>query len=332
MMLWNRTAQYEYKPFEYEADIELAILEVKDVLFGPNRIYLDIKKKIGNGKTKNIPDGYLIDLTSQRKPVLYVVENELAKHDPLRHTAIQILEFSLSFETSPLTVKNILRTALDATPEARAKCEQYAESNGFENIDYLLEQMIHQGNFSALVIIDELPEELETILNSRFKFGVEVITLQRFKSRDGECLYQFEPFLADVGKPEPVAGSTNGRTNLDVAEIDTIVVPAREEGFQEVAVGQNCWHHIRIHGSMIPKIKHIAFYRSKPVSAITHIAPVESIEPWEGTNKYLLNFSEPLQEISSKHLRQNGAVSAPQAPRYTSKQRLMTAESLDDVF
>src|SRR5690606_27606101 len=121
---------------------------------------------------------------------------------------IQILEFSLSFETSPLKVKSILRTALDATPEARAKCEQYAANNGFENIDYLLEQMIHQGNFSALVIIDELPEELETILNSRFKFGVEVITLQRFKSPNGECLYQFEPFLADVGKLEPMTGSS----------------------------------------------------------------------------------------------------------------------------
>jgi hypothetical protein len=35
------------------------------------------------------PDGYLIDPSGQ-VPRLYVVENELAAHDPLRHIAVQI--------------------------------------------------------------------------------------------------------------------------------------------------------------------------------------------------------------------------------------------------
>ena len=58
-----------------------------------------IKKKIGaKGGQRNIPDGYLLDLSGV-KPRLYVIENELASHEPLRHIAVQILEFSLSFET-----------------------------------------------------------------------------------------------------------------------------------------------------------------------------------------------------------------------------------------
>ena len=74
--------------FESEAALEKAIIEIQAELFGKNRMYLDVKKKIGvKGGLRNIPDGYLLDL-SDNKPRLYVVENELAAHDPLRHIAI----------------------------------------------------------------------------------------------------------------------------------------------------------------------------------------------------------------------------------------------------
>jgi len=42
-----------------------------------------------------------LDLSSIKEPKLFLVENELAKHDPLRHIAVQILEFSLSFMPIP---------------------------------------------------------------------------------------------------------------------------------------------------------------------------------------------------------------------------------------
>ena len=49
----------------------------------------------------------------------YVVENELQAHDPLRHIAVQILQFSLSFESEPLGVKKILLDALQTQQEAK---------------------------------------------------------------------------------------------------------------------------------------------------------------------------------------------------------------------
>ena len=39
--------------------------------------------------------------------------------------------------------------------------------------------MIYEGEFAALVVIDELPERLECVLAKKFKFGVEVLTLSR---------------------------------------------------------------------------------------------------------------------------------------------------------
>ena len=94
------------KPCELEKQLESAIIEIQDQLFGPKRIYLDTKKMIDvKGKQRNIPDGYLLDLTSRKEPKLYVVENEQAPHVPLRHVAVQILQLSLFFEPVLQTVK-----------------------------------------------------------------------------------------------------------------------------------------------------------------------------------------------------------------------------------
>jgi hypothetical protein len=333
-MLWSSDQVYAVEPFEREKDLEESLEEVKNALFGGKRVYLETKKVIGvRGGVRNIPDAYLIDLTSKKVPALYVVENELARHDPLKHIAVQILEFSLSFETTPQRVKEIVKMALGDDADGWNTCEAYAKANGFENVDYLLERIIYgRDAFQALVIIDEIPDELETILASRFRFPVEVITLQRYQSSDGRRLYQFEPFLEDVTETEEEAAAAGRSEPLDPSEIDTIVVPAREDGFKETFIGENCWYKIRIHSSMIPRIRYIAAYRTAPISAITHVATIRDIEPYKDTNKYILYFTEPAERIEPLNLVSNGRVKAPQASRYTSMERLRKAMTLDDAF
>jgi len=335
-MLWTPDKIYENEPFELEEDFEAVILEVQGDLFGEERIYLDIKKKIGaKGKIKNIPDGYLIDLSSKKEPKLYVVENELVKHEPLKHIAVQVLEFSLSFETSPQKIKTLVKEALTKDKEAFAKCVDYANANDFENIDFLLEKMIYgEGKFNVLVIIDEISEELEKALMKQFRFPVEIIILQRYINHEGQRIYQFEPFLADISMPVVTSkkGTVVSTKTIDPSEIDTIVVPAREDGFQEVFIGENCWYSIRIHPSMIPKIKYIAAYQVAPISAITRVAKVKSIEQWKDSNKYILRFTEPAKKIEPIKLIAKGTVKALQNSRYTSIERLNKAKTLEDAF
>jgi hypothetical protein len=160
--------------------------------------------------------------------------------------------------------------------EAMKKCERYAKDNNFENVDVLLDRMIHEGEFAALVVIDDLQDKLDSVLAKKFKFGVEVLTLSRYANASGEYIYEFEPFLSDVVQVYPKAG-TDGP--LDVSDIDTVVVPAQDEGFEQVFMGEDRWYKVRIHGRMIPKLKYAAVYRVAPTSAITHVAPISSIEP-----------------------------------------------------
>lgn len=337
-MFWTQENRYELHPFESESELEAAVLQVAEPLFGTGRVYLDIKRLIGRkGKIRNIPDGYLIDLTSRKEPRLFVVENELASHDPLNHIAVQILQFSLSFEASPFQVKAILKDALKADQGALRVCESYAANNGFENLDYLLERLVNREDaFNALVIIDDLDEELEILLRRRFRFPVEVLTLRRFRTKDGQTAYEFDPFLADLAGPatEVAAHAKAGAQEVDPSDIDTIVVPAQEEGFQETFIGEDRWYQIRIHASMVPRIKYIASYRTSPISAITHVAPVKEIQLWKGGPKYVVNFAESAKSIGPIALvpKPNGTVKAPQGPRYTSHDRLMNAKNLDEAF
>jgi hypothetical protein len=331
-VLWSSQQSFRDEEFESESELEAAIVAASSTLFGTSRYYLNVKKKIGiKGGTRNIPDGYLIDLTSAKEPRLYVVEVELARHDPLKHIAVQILQFSLSFETDPPLVKNAIRDALVSTPAALTACATYAGNHGFENVDRLLEAMIYgKDQFNALVIIDELSPDLETVLQSRFKFPVEILTLRRFKSAAGQRLYEFEPFLEELSSSPD--STLTGKPAVDPSEIDTIVVPARESGFQEVFLEQNAWWSIRIHSSMLGKIQFIAAYRTAPESAITHVAPVRTIKPYKDSGKYLLEFAAPATPVGPIRLVPGGTIKAPQAPRYTSRARLLAANTLDEAF
>lgn len=325
-----RTPKGIYRSVEYanEKDFESAILEVQNDLFGPDRFYLDVKKKIGG---KNIPDGYLLDL-SGANPRLYVVENELASHDPLKHIAVQILQFSLSFEDEPLKVKKILYEAIRSSKDHMSKCEKFAEENEFRNLDRLLEYLV-EAPFLALVIIDEVPDRLEKVLVEKFKFGVEILTLSRYEDEAGDRFYHFEPFLADVKADlDAIRDKTKKSRRIDQSELDTVVVPARQEGFEKVFLKEDRWYEIRLHTSMHSQIKYIAAYQTAPVSAITYIASVKSIEPWEESGKYVVNFTEPAKKIRSIPRKKKGRIKGLQNLHYTTRERLMGAKTLDDIW
>lgn len=330
--IWTPNQRFVRASYDSEADLESAIAELQQDLFGVDRVYFDIKKKIGvRGGQRNIPDGYLLDLRG-RIPRLYVVEVELASHDPLRHIAVQILQFSLAFEQEPRRVKFVLHEALAERKQALAMCNAYSERFGYRGLDHLLERLVYDTPFAALVIIDEIPENLRNVLQKKFQFGVEVLELARYETQGGTRIYRFEPFLADVDFDAMSANAAAGRQALEVGELDTVVVPARDDGFKDTFIGEDRWHEIRLHSSMRPQIKYIAAYRVAPVSAITHVAPVASIEPWKDTDKYVVNFSAPAKEIGPVRYVSGGRVNPLQNIRYTNLELLKQAQTLDDLW
>ena len=109
---------------------------------------------------------------------------------------------------------------------------------------------------------------------------------------------------------------------------DTIICPAREEGFKETFIGQNCWYAIRLNPKRIPFLKYIAAYRIRPISAITHYARVDRIEPYNQTGKYIVYFTAKARNIGPIPLKDG---KGPQGPMFSNWEKLKAAKSLADI-
>lgn len=312
--------QYVYSK---EADFEKMIVENSDKIFGSTGIYFDIKKLIGTPKKgATIPDGYFLDLTFHNDPRLYLVEVELNSHDVYGHIGEQILRFGISTETDKYKIKNCLLTEINKDDPKKQKLATYFSKSKYNNINELLDKVIFDNKPAAIIVIDEATDELYNVM-AQLTMSTEVIEAQTYVCGDKK-LHRFSPFKDEV--------ITDLSPDIDADELDTIVVPAREDGFNEEFLKNNRWFAIRISSAMIDKIKYIAAYQVAPVSGITHIAEVDRIEKYKDTNKYIVFFkNETTKKISKISLGKKKGM-APQAPRYSSHETILTAKTLDDLW
>ena len=133
-----------------------------------------------------------------------------------------------------------------------------------------------------------------------------------------------------VAKPAVHSGGNWKAEPQPQGGIDTIIVPAKPEGFERVFLSQNCWFAVRIAAGKLDKIKWIAVYQSQPVSAITYVAPVDRIEPYGEEGKFKIIFSEPAKPIPPVHF---GSIpsGAMQGIRYTTREKLLKAKEIKDL-
>ena len=136
-----------------------------------------------------------------------------------------------------------------------------------------------------------------------------------------------KPVATAQAGPDTGAATAGGAK----ADADTVVVPAQQDGFEKVFLGEKCWWAIRIAGGMLPKIKYIAAYRTQPESRVTHYAPVASIEPYGEEGKYKLIFAEPAKPIGPIPFA-DAPQGSMQGPRYTTFAKLQKAKKLTDLF
>lgn len=318
---------YYLKEYQLEKDFEQDVVANYRHIFGNDTIYIDIKKKIGDNIV-TIPDGYLLDFTFSNTPRLYIIENELSVHDAYKHIGTQLLKFAVSYKQSRLKIKQYILDYLSKSPTNMTFIESKASEMGYRNIDAMLESMIYRDTVDAIVIIDNSSAELENVL-SHLSMKIDIIEFKAYENGAGNRLYKFIPFNNEV---KEFVAARSGAKNVSPEDIDTIVVPAQEGGFQSAFIESNAWWQIRISVSMLDKIKYIAAYRTAPVSAITHVAEVDRIERYKDTNKYILYFKESAKAIPHIELDKDKKGVAPQASRYTNYARLMSATKLSEVF
>ena len=325
-----------FRPISYEkeAEFEKIVISLADSIFGPSTIYIDVKKRIKGKGIISIPDGYVIDMTEPEEPKLFVVENEIASHDPFRHIGIQMLRFVTSFEDAKSEIRNFLMEAITNNRSTLKRLEKGCSESSKRNIDNYLDSAVF-GSFHGLVIIDEARDELHHVLE-KINADISVLELRTFSSDDGSILHQFDTLYDEFEDqlPQQTARKQTAAERKDRklrrAKADTIIVPAREEGFRKVFLGENQWRAIRISAAMKDRIKYIAAYQIRPISAVTHIAEVKEIRLYQDTGKYVLNFKGPAQEIT--HVPLGDSKQSPQGPIYAVRDELLGAKTLADAL
>ena len=281
---------FTYYEYSKESDFERDVIEHSKEIFGPKSVYIDIKKKIKNDNILTIPDGYLLDFSFEADPRLYIIENELVIHDPYKHIGQQLLKFSISYKASGRKIKKFLLKKIYEDNLTKKLIEKGVAKAGYRNIDAFLEDIIFEKEVRAIIVIDRITSDLENVVN-QLTMKIDILEFQTFIS-GSEIVNKFTPFQEEIrdlpgGKDE----------EKGVQELNTIVVPANEEGFKEVFLEKNQWYAIRISSSMIDRIKYIAGYQTAPISAITYYAEVSKIEKYKDTGKYIVYFKDPAKKI-----------------------------------
>ncbi len=327
--------------FKKEADFESIVVELSDQIFGSSTIYIDQKKKMKGNDILTIPDGYLIDMAEPETPKLYIIENEIVSHDPFKHIGIQILKFVTSFDGAKMALRKFLMDVISKDKDKLARLEVGQKQSTSDNIDHYLDRTVYE-DFRGLVIIDEAKNELHNVLG-KINADISVIEVKTFESDRGDRLFQFDTLYdefdedieistpAKKGKRPPSSPKERAKRRTRRIESDTVVVPAREEGFERVFLEQDQWYEIRIGAAMKERIKYIAAYQVAPISAVTHIAEVKEIKPYKDTGKYVLYFKEPAKAIK-KPIKLKDPKNSPQGPVYVRREVLLKAKNIEEAL
>lgn len=317
---------YEFAEFENEAELERAVVRFSDAIFGEKTVYFDIKRKVRSkkGRLSAIPDGYLISLIGNF-PKLFIIENEISEHDEM-DIGQQMMKYQATFKEGQYETKTILQQEVRSNELVRSALEGLLKETPYPNISELLDEVVFRQQPGYVVVMDEASERLREVLKT-LKSPPEVIEIKKHVYGN-QVMYHFSDFEFAEAKE-----STSRRVRT-LSEVDTIVCPARPRGFKNVFLGQNRWYAIRMSTSMIPQIKYVAMYETKPYSGIRWIGYVQDIKPFEDTDKFeiILGQKEKLDNPIKLTPEESKKGIAPRGPKYTKMELIKKAKKLSDIF
>jgi len=136
---------------------------------------------------------------------------------------------------------------------------------------------------------------------------------------------------ATVAAALALGAETPGQSETQDDDL-VIVVPCREEGFNKVFLGDNCWYYVSIAPGKVGQIRWCAGYQVAPISAITHVAAVGRIELFGEHGEYKIVFAQPAMKLERPIPFGTAKKGSIQGARYSTLSRLKSARDLGDML
>ena len=166
----------------------------------------------------------------------------MQQHHLIKHIAVQILNFKLAFDEDKEKIKKILLDQIEKDQKIKDKCTKYALNNDYENLHNLIDKMVNGSEFQTIIVIDESDPSVEKNLLNNFKFETSILNLRKYESSDDNKIYQFDTFDEETGT-DSYTENNDDQEIIDKSKFDTIVVPARKDGFERVFIGDLKFNH-----------------------------------------------------------------------------------------
>jgi hypothetical protein len=182
---------------------------------------------------------------------------------------------------------------------------------------------------------DEHLKELESLVLRILMPKGNRVTGKFMESRDLFKLFKQKVQLMQRRELFEITGDEIMEISKDRAErrkqgeYDTIVCPAHPDGFEKEFLGKNRWYAIRISKSVIPHLKYIAIYVSSPLHKITHYGRINSIKPYQNSEKYIVLLNGKAKSIGP--IDHSPGITM-QGPRLAVMGKLKNARTLADAL
>ena len=205
--------------FENEEELENVVIEYFEYIFGPDAILLPkklIKSAEGSG---TIPDGFAIDIASQR---WFIVEAELAAHGVWSHIAPQVAKQIIAAQQD--SSHQLLSHLVIEQVKSSRKTKELFEEHGIPEIDirHFVEGILKSTPIVGLPI-DHVGEDLRQWART-LKNEVKLWTIRKLVDLEDPTSIVYE--IPDEYRPtldtSESSTNTSGITVYDVSVLDLI--------------------------------------------------------------------------------------------------------------
>ena len=207
-----------------EAELEQAVVEHAQDIFGQDSIYFDRKQRLKSvSGIGSIPDGYVIILGD--KPEWHIVEVELSSHPLHEHIVPQVSRFITGI-SNPNVQRGIVN-AIDEeiTKDGFLKLRLRKAIEPTETHRFLTELVSKQPMIT--IIIEKETEELGEALSTLRYPQIKVVAFQTFTREEvglSVHAHLFEPVYAHLPPPPPPPPPGNGAKIKDLVDAGIIQV------------------------------------------------------------------------------------------------------------